>query len=47
MITVMPGNSRSKYTIASFAYVLGVHAFDPREAIETWMAGTAPAMTPT
>ncbi|HJY16419.1 MAG: hypothetical protein WB772_04965 [Xanthobacteraceae bacterium] len=47
MITVMPSDSRSKYTIASFAYVLGVHAFDPREAIETWMAGAAPAMTTT
>jgi hypothetical protein len=47
MITVMPSNSRSKYTIASFAYVPGVHAFDPREAIETWTAGTAPAMTTT
>jgi hypothetical protein len=47
MITVMPSDSRAKYTIASFAYVLGVHAFDPREAIETWMAGAAPAMTTT
>ncbi len=43
----MHSDSRSKYTIASFAYVLGVHAFDPREAIETWMAGAAPAMTTT
>lgn len=41
----MPGHSRSKYIIASLAYVLGVHASDPREAIETWMAGTSPTMT--
>jgi hypothetical protein len=44
-ITVMPGHGCSKYTIASLACVPGARAFDPREAVETWMAGTSPAMT--
>ena len=41
----MPDHCRSKNGLASLAYVPGTHVFS--ENLQTWMAGTSPAMTDT
>jgi hypothetical protein len=40
----MPAHSHSKNSVASLAYVAGIHVLLLTIAAKTWMAGTSPAM---